>query len=449
MADDEKYKVPLFDGSNYSNWKFRMQILLEEHDLFTLVGKQLNTLIEELPADQVNTQTPVLKKNDKKCKSLITQRISDSHLEYVKEKERAFHMWKALSDSFERTGISSQLGLRKSLLTMRYIPSESMASHFLKFDRLVRELKSTGAKLEEPDIVCHLLLTMPEEYYMVVTALETMSSEQLTLSFVKTRLLDEEAKRSGGSVSASGGSSSAVFSATSNKCYGKRYTNRNQDGNFHENRNANSNRKTNSKGKHAESGTQHTRFDYKCHHCGKRGHKRSECRKLKYENKNMESANAALDNNCDSNEKNFMFLANGSESDSSDVSWCLDSGSTEHLSTKETKLTNVRKLMTPIKIRVAKSGQVLTADEIGDLRVRTQVNGKTSNILITEILSVSGLEYNFLSVRKLEINGFSIIFKDGKGIIKKGNCIAAIAYRKDKLYKMCFECATEIVIYDN
>lgn len=61
----------------------------------------------------------------------------------------------------------------------------------------MRELKSTGANLDETDIVCHLLLTMPEEYNMMVTALKTLSSEQLILSFVKSRLLDEEAKRNG------------------------------------------------------------------------------------------------------------------------------------------------------------------------------------------------------------------------------------------------------------
>lgn len=141
MADDEKYKVPLFDGSNYSNWKFRMQILLEEHDLFDLVGEELNTLIAKLPAATAAAKTPILKRNDKKCKSLITQRISDSHLEYVKEKDTTYDMWEALSDSFERTGVSSQLRLRKTLLTMRYAPTESMASHFLKFNKLVRELK--------------------------------------------------------------------------------------------------------------------------------------------------------------------------------------------------------------------------------------------------------------------------------------------------------------------
>lgn len=238
MADDEKYKVPLFDGSNYSNWKFRMQILLEEHDFYNLVCEELDTLIAGLPTASVDAQTSTLRKNDKKCKSLITQRISDSHLEYVKEKDTAYEMWKALSDSFERTGVSSQLRLRKTLLTMRYAPTESMASHFLKFDKLIRELKSTGAKIEETDIVCHLLLTMPEEYDMVVTALETMSSGQLTLSFVKTRLLDEEAKRCG-STGSVGGSPSTVFSATTNKHHG------NWNANSTGNRNANSKRNSN------------------------------------------------------------------------------------------------------------------------------------------------------------------------------------------------------------
>jgi len=61
-----------------------------------------------------------------------------------------------------------------------------MALHFLKFNRQVQKLKSTDANLDKTDIVC-LAVTMPEEYNMVVTALETLSSEQLTLGFVKTR----------------------------------------------------------------------------------------------------------------------------------------------------------------------------------------------------------------------------------------------------------------------
>jgi hypothetical protein len=61
----------------------------------------------------------------------------------------------------------------------------------------MHDLRLTGAKMEEQDFVCHLLLTMPAEYVSVVTALETLSSEKLTLSFVRTRLHDEDMKREG------------------------------------------------------------------------------------------------------------------------------------------------------------------------------------------------------------------------------------------------------------
>jgi len=79
---------------------------------------------------------------------------------------------------------------------MKFKPStESLSSHFLKFESLVRELKSTGANMEETDIVCHLLLTMPSEYDVVVMALETLSKESLTLSFVKKGVTNQQRMR--------------------------------------------------------------------------------------------------------------------------------------------------------------------------------------------------------------------------------------------------------------
>ena len=72
-----------------------------------------------------------------------------------------------------------------------------MSIHFLKFDKIIRELRSAGANLEESDTVCHLLLIMPSEYNTVVTAIQTLASDELTIRFIKNKLLDEECKRSG------------------------------------------------------------------------------------------------------------------------------------------------------------------------------------------------------------------------------------------------------------
>ena len=95
-ADEDRYKVPLFDGTNYSNWKFRMETLLEERDLMEYVKKSVNSMITIAVNDTADirarkeAQLLALRKEDRKCKSQIIQRIADSHLEYVKDKETAY-----------------------------------------------------------------------------------------------------------------------------------------------------------------------------------------------------------------------------------------------------------------------------------------------------------------------------------------------------------------------
>lgn len=186
------------------------------------------------------------------------------------------------------------------------------------------------------------------------------------------------------------------------------------------------------------------KFSYKCHHYGAVGHKRADCRKLKQETKNVETAKAAVDSSTKDDPAAFAFKVkiqgNGASINST---WYLDSRSSEHFAISQTKLINVRKLNTPVCIRVAKSRQVLTAMEIGGLQINVRVNGKRNEIIINEILKVSGLQCNLLSVRKLEMKDYTIFFENKTGTIRKGNRVAAMALRKGKLYELHFEYGTE------
>lgn len=101
-----------------------------------------------------------------------------------------------MCDTFELKSITSQLLLSKKLLLLRFNRSiDSLASHFLVFDKLIRDLKATGGTVQETDIVCHILLTMPQDCENVATAIETLSPNDLKINFVKNRLLDQETKR--------------------------------------------------------------------------------------------------------------------------------------------------------------------------------------------------------------------------------------------------------------
>jgi cysteine synthase len=77
-------------------------------------------------------------------------------------KETSTEIWKSLVQTFERKGVASQLYLRRRLLTTQFENDTNLEAHFIKFDELIRQLKSDGTKLEKNGIVCHLLWTMPE-----------------------------------------------------------------------------------------------------------------------------------------------------------------------------------------------------------------------------------------------------------------------------------------------
>lgn len=121
--------------------------------------------------------------------------MHDCQLENIKDKSSAKEMIETLASIYERKSIASQLLLRRQLLTMKFDEVNDIADHFVEFDRRIRDLKSAGAKLEENDIVCNLLITLPEAYDNLVIAIETMDQTKVTLDFIKGRLLDEYNKR--------------------------------------------------------------------------------------------------------------------------------------------------------------------------------------------------------------------------------------------------------------
>jgi hypothetical protein len=112
-----KYRIPLFDGNNYSDWKFRMTKYLDELNLLRHTRTPLSKLLEEYPEPE-NTEAAGkadvrkarngLIRNDKKCKSRIVQRIQDAQWEYVKGPETAYDIWKGLQDVFETKGMTSR-----------------------------------------------------------------------------------------------------------------------------------------------------------------------------------------------------------------------------------------------------------------------------------------------------------------------------------------------------
>lgn len=104
------------------------------------------------------------------CFTLIVQCIANTHLEYVKEGNTSKKIGEKLAATSERKGVTSRILVLKRILTLKYVDGESMETHLCKFDYMVRQVKSTRSKLEDDLLACLLLLSLPESYNTIVTA---------------------------------------------------------------------------------------------------------------------------------------------------------------------------------------------------------------------------------------------------------------------------------------
>lgn len=207
MASVTQNAMPQFTGENFSTWLFRITCILEEKNCKEALEKWKG---KEEPKD--------IKSKDAKAKSLIVQCLQDKHLEYVRNAETAKDMIENLKKIFERKSTLSALYLRRKLLCLKCKENDDLGDHFNKFGTIIRELEETGSKLNEQDKVCHLLLTMPEVYQPTITALETTNVD-LTLEYVKSKLLDAELKYKNNQGQTQREEFSFAMGQTGQKCY--------------------------------------------------------------------------------------------------------------------------------------------------------------------------------------------------------------------------------------
>ncbi|PNF20759.1 hypothetical protein B7P43_G13985 [Cryptotermes secundus] len=139
---------------------------------------------------------------------------------------------------------------------------------------------------------------------------------------------------------------------------------------------------------------------------------------------------------------NYIDKRNMSDLDES--VWLLDTGATDHLVRADTRATNVRVLLNPVKIHIAKSKEFLEAKRTGDVRGVTYVNGKPVILEFKNVLLVDNLKFNLLSISKLEDKKCKMIIEKGNFAIWYNDIKIAEGVRHGKLYKLQYKVGTEV-----
>src|SRR6218665_1208533 len=178
-SSDTRYTVAKLNNSNYEIWKFKVKMLLIREYTWTVV--------------QGDTPDPVpndWQRKDEKAQCTISLTVEDNQLVHICNCTSAKDIWKQLQKVHERSNLSSKMYLRKKLYNMRLQDDQNMQEYISAVLRLVEQLRGVGEEESDQQVATLLLCGLPDEYETLITALEARGEDELTLEYVKNKLVD-------------------------------------------------------------------------------------------------------------------------------------------------------------------------------------------------------------------------------------------------------------------
>jgi transposase InsO family protein len=385
MADLFRANITKLNNDNYSVCKFKMELLLMKEDLWSQVSTKK-------PAD--TTAAASWQKRDDRARATIGLLVEDSQLIHIRKDTTAKGAWESLKNYHEKSTLTSKVYLLRQICNLKLSETGNMEQHVTTMQDLVDKLTALGEEIKDHLLVAMLLSSLPETYSTLITALESRPDTELTLGFVKGKLIDEYKRRKG--VPDSEDSSTALRAS----------------------------QKKNSVGE----------SDRSCFFCKKSGHFKQDCfkyKKWKANNEKREKVNEVKDKNERSGSVCFSVHDRKNQKDV----WYIDSGATSHMSNDESFFKTLEKRkMRDVTVANGESAKVLGIGR-GELHC---LNGKDEavKVCLENVLYVPDLTENLLSVKRLAKTGHSVGFTGEQCEISKNNIVIAKGKLSPDMYEL-------------
>ena len=381
--DATRVFITKLNNQNYQSWKYKVELLLIKEGLWDLV--------EVNPPAERNVEWL---NRDGKAKATIGLLVEDDQLVHIRSTKSAKEAWNALKEYHEKSTLSSRIFLLKKLCTLKLSEHGNLEEHLNKMIDWYNQLVAIWEDMNESFLIGIIFCGLPESYNSLINVLESKAPNELTLSVVKGKLLDEYHRR----VNCSAQSSTMGDTALKTK--------------------SNNFRKKEDSTKLSD-----------CYFCKKKGHLKKDCWKYKNWKEQKEKVNKTEDTNND----DFCFSAHADKSDSG--AWFIDSGATSHM-TSDKKFFNTLDTNKKNNVTVA-DGKVIEVEGTGTGSIKCINNlNEERTVTIKDVLYVPDLHGNLLSVKKITDNGFKTVFNETECNITKNNIIVATAESIGNLYRL-------------
>jgi hypothetical protein len=163
-----KHTIPIFDGENFALWRHRIKMVL--------VAKGISDALDN-PAEVPIDRKTNYEKNSLLALTDVTLTLSDKQLQKVLHCTTAFSAMEILSKEYASKSVTRRITLKKQFFSLHMADGSNANDHIHKLDNLLTELKDIDAMISSEDSAIALLLSLPESWQNLVTAVEVNAGD--------------------------------------------------------------------------------------------------------------------------------------------------------------------------------------------------------------------------------------------------------------------------------
>jgi len=417
MEEPKSYSIEKLNESNYRSWSQIIESHLDDQDLWDVVtGKETkpvqpppSTTIEVQPSSsqtqQFSTATTsgdheaqleLWSKKVKRARKIIISTISPSIMVYVEGRKDPAEMWKILEERYKPKTRVTLRQLQRQFNTIKLSDDDGdMEKHLQKVEGLKRQIEEQGEEISESSYISVLLNCAPSRYDIQISILE--AQDEITPVIIINRLLEEYRK---------------YLVTKQDKTRTALLTN-------------------GGKGKKGSSHKSNGKFEGKCNHCNKRGHKEDQCW-IKHPDLKPERGRDAKER------PKFSMMATTRSKGKTDPSiWYTDSGASDHFSPYREHFETFHVLKEPTEIDTAEGTAIGTAK--GTVRIRV-IGGdnKETDLELNNVIYAPNMSSNLFSLMAAYDLGYETRITPGHGlrIFYNGALVAQTTREQGGLFRL-------------
>ena len=161
------------NGSNFTNWKFKIQTLLEGANAWTIVtGDEQKTT--------ASTQKEDWEKRENKAKVLLKMSVKDNVNAHIRDCKTSREIWTKMKSLYETQNANRILALKSKLFSMRMDERESATAFVARIKDVKEGLGAIGVAVADEDLVAITMNGMHDDFQTFITG---VSAREKTPTF--------------------------------------------------------------------------------------------------------------------------------------------------------------------------------------------------------------------------------------------------------------------------